>query len=125
MEVPKNLSPIGLLHEGAKQIRSLFFREEENTLHLLGSLSKEFHAGCFVGLKTLYGDIVDLQWSKKQLKKVIIHPGKTRSIRLHLQKAIRSFRLRKHVRQKGERCTREQTLELTSGQKIYLDRFQR
>ncbi|NGX47592.1 MAG: hypothetical protein K1000chlam3_00971 [Chlamydiae bacterium] len=121
VEVPKNLSPLGILHEGARQIEALFFQTEEDHLHFLPHLPKEFHAGRFIHLQTPDGDELDMEWSKKQLKKVLIRPAKTRTITLVLKRGLKTFRVRKSTRQKGERAAN--TLHLKAGQTLYLDRF--
>lgn len=118
---PKKLCPIGLLHEGARQIEALFFFAEKNTWHFLPNLPKEFHAGRFVHLETPEGDELDMEWSKKQLKKVIIRPNTTREIQLSLKKGLKTFRVRKSLRQRGESA--KGTISLKAGQTLYLDRF--
>ena len=122
-DIPKNLSPLGIIHEGARQIQALFFSEEKDHWHLLPALLKELHAGRLISLVTTVGDRIDLEWSKKELKKVIVRPSKTRSIQLHLQRSLKSFRVRKHPRQRGERYMRNRTLEMEAGNLLYLDRF--
>ncbi len=123
IETEKGASPLGLIHYGAEQIEALFFYEEGNTIHLLPNLPKELHAGRFVHLTTSKGDDIDIEWSKKELKKVILRPGKDRSIQLALQSRLRAFRLRTGLRQKGEECRHCQSLTLEKGKTLYLDRF--
>jgi len=120
---PKNLCPIGLIHEGARQIEDLFFQVEKNAWHFLPNLPKEFHAGRFIRLETPEGDELDIEWSKKQLKKVIIRPKTTREIKLSLKKGLKTFRIRKSLRQRGESA--RGAVSLSSGQTLYLDRFTR
>ncbi|NGX39414.1 MAG: hypothetical protein KR126chlam1_00741 [Chlamydiae bacterium] len=123
-EVPAGVSPLGIIHEGARQIRALFFRETGGQIALLSALPKEFHAGRYVHLQSSFGDQFDIEWSKKEIKKVVITPGSTRDLLLSLQRGIRSFRVRKSPRQKGERVSRDTPLSLREGEKLYLDRFQ-
>jgi hypothetical protein len=118
---PKDVCPLGLIHEGARQIEDLFFQENEDVWHILPSLPKEFHAGKFVHLVTELGDEIDLEWSKKQIKKMIIRPRSTRVVHFKLKGGLKSFRLRKSSRQKGS--TSSLTLHLQEGQTLYLDRF--
>ncbi|MDN3505713.1 MAG: hypothetical protein P0S96_00590 [Simkaniaceae bacterium] len=120
---PNNLCPLGLLHEGARQIEELFFFADKNTWHFLPALPKEFHAGRFIHLETLEGDELDIEWSKKQLKKVIIRPITSREIKLSLKKGLKTFRIRKSLRQSGELA--KGAVSLKAGQTLYLDRFTR
>jgi hypothetical protein len=122
-KIDPGLSPIGIIHEGARQIEALFFKEEDETVHLLPKLPKELHAGRFINLTTSSGDLIDIEWSKKQLKKVIVRPSANHSMRLKLQSQIHSFRLRTNARQKGQLFKHDQPLELQEGQTLYLDRF--
>lgn len=122
-EEKRGVSPIPLIHEGAKQIQELFFQEEEDLFHFLPKLPKEFHAGRLIYIKTSSGDQVDIEWTKKQIKKVIICPQTSRQIQLGLQKRIRSYRVRKNLRQKGEMRSSTQVIELKPGQTLFLDRF--
>jgi len=117
----EGISPIGILHEGAKRIEELFFYEEGDTWNFLPNLLKEFHAGRFLQIGTKEGDLIDLEWSKKTLKKATIRPAKTREVSLILQRGIKTFRIRKSPRQKGQIASKN--VDLTKGQILYLDRF--
>ncbi len=116
-------SPLGLLHLGATHIRRLFFQEEGDRLIFLPRLPKELHAGRITHILTEQGDRIDMEWSKKALKKVIFCPRSSRSIKLVLQAKLRFFRLRKSARQKGLTVKRDQEIDLEKGKTIYLDRF--
>lgn len=110
--------PLGLLTTGAKWIRSLFFTEEKDGFAFLPCLPPQFHAGRFLHLETSRGDVIDLEWSKKLLRRAIIRPGMTRKVRFHFQKAIKSFRV------KGERHAAETPFMFEAGKTLYLDRFE-
>lgn len=116
-EIKTDKSPLGIIHEGARQIERLFFYEEKGIFYFLPKLPKELHAGRFINIPTAAGDLIDMEWSKKELKKVVIRPGKTRTIHLKLQSQLHKFRLNKKITQP------EQSLELQEGKTIYLDRF--
>lgn len=113
--------PIGLIHEGARLIRALFFQEVEGVLALLPRLPPEFHSGRLINLTTSNGDTIDLEWSKKELKKAIIRTVKPREIELKLQKGLNAFRLRTTPHQKGHH--HRAGMVLPAAQTIYLDRF--
>ncbi|MFS8563302.1 MAG: hypothetical protein LVR00_02810 [Rhabdochlamydiaceae bacterium] len=73
-------SPLVLLTRGAGLIRELFFKEEQDLFYFLPSLPPEFHEGRMVHIKTVKGDVISFEWSKKLLAKVMIHPQETREI---------------------------------------------
>jgi hypothetical protein len=114
-----------LLTEGAKYIRALFFKETAESWDFLPCLSPEFHAGRFVQLTTKAGDKIDFEWSKKLLQKVVIHAESDREILICLPKPLKSCRLRTSLKEKGRRHLMENPLILCSGQKLFLDRFEK
>jgi len=122
-KIPATISPLPLIHKGASQILSLFFVEDEEKVYLLPSLPKEFHAGRLIGCKSNVNALIDLEWSKKKLKKVVIHPKEDGEMNFVLQQGISSYRVRKSVRQKGELVSSKQPLPLRKGQRLHLDRF--
>ena len=93
-------SPLVLLTEGAKYIRSLFFKETDESWEFLPYLSPEFHAGRFIHLITKAGDKIDFEWSKKLLQKVIIESASEREILICLPKPLKSCRLRESFERK-------------------------
>lgn len=117
VKIPSGVSPLGIIHEGARQIERLFFYEEDGVLHFLPKLPKELHAGRFIYLTTEAGDEIDMEWSKKELKKVVIRARSNRQVHLHLQSHIRRYRLQKTI------YNRDQPLELQAGKTLFLDRF--
>jgi len=118
-------SPLALLSEGAKSIRSLFFKESSQSWDFLPCLSPEFHAGRFIQMETKAGDKIDFEWSKKLLKKVIIHAESEREILISVPKPLKSCRLRTSLKEKGTRHLMEKPLVLMPGQILFLDRFEK
>lgn len=116
-EIATDKSPLGIIHEGARQIERLFFYEEKGIFHFLPKLPKELHAGRFINIPTAAGDVIDMEWSKKELKKVVIRAGKMRTIHLKLQSQLHKFRLNKKI------YPSDQPLELQEGKTYFLDRF--
>jgi len=125
-------SPLILLAEGVKYIRALFFKETDQGTaqgwEFLPCLSPEFHAGRVVELTTKAGDKIDFEWSKKSLQKGVIHAESSREIFLSIPKPFKFCRLRTSPGAKGEKGSRhffEKPLRLSSGQKLFLDRFEK
>ncbi len=123
-DVPQDLSPLILLKEGARLIKSLFFKEEEQKIFLLPVLPPEFHAGRFINLKTKTNDLIDMEWSKKLLQKVIIRSSEASTKTLILQKSIKRFRIRKSMKDKGLTLETPATLHLHPSKTLYLDHFE-
>jgi hypothetical protein len=112
-------SPLGLLTEGSKLIRSLFFEEKENIISFLPELPPAFHAGRMVSVQTSLGDEIDFEWSKKTLRRVVFRVNVSREVHLDLQSSIKSFRIGKKNRMPADKL-----LALEAGKTLYLDRFQ-
>lgn len=121
----KHLSPLPLFKESAELIRSLFFQEEGDLFSILPIVPPEFHSGRFVNLLTARGDRIDLEWTKKLVRRVIIHPKETREVRLLLQKPLKSFRVRVDRSDRGKRVLATDPLTLKRGCPLYLDRFEK
>ena len=121
----QTLSPLPLFRESSALIRTLFFQEESSTWSLLPVLPPQFHAGRFLHLQTKAGDLIDMEWTKKLLRRVIIRPAQTRTIHFNLQKALKNYRLRSHRKDRGTTHSTSAPLPLEKGTTLYLDRFQK
>lgn len=110
----ENGSPLSHLIEGASLIRSLFFQETELHWEILTCLLPAFDSGRLINLATQNEETLSIEWSKHQLKKVIVQTRAPRTQVLRFPKEIHSFRLRKSLQEKGR------VIELQSGQ-IALD----
>lgn len=117
---PVKGDPFFLLQEGAKMIRSLFFRQNERRLAFLPNLPIPFHAGRLIGVQAPGIGEIDMEWSKKLLRRVILRADTSGEMILELQKEIQSFRVGKKKKlQKGE------PLLVEAGKTYHLDRFEK
>lgn len=123
IEKVKGVHPLSILHASARQIRELFFLEEGSSWSILPNLPKELHSGRFIQIQTEAGDRLALEWTKKQIKKMVIRAHTDRIIHLHLQKGIGSFRVRENARGKGKILKRDEPLQLRKGVTLFLDQF--
>ena len=123
--IPTDLSPFYLITRGAQLIRSLLFREEKETLYLLPCLPPEFVSGRFLRARLQNGGLIDLEWSKKLLRRAIIHPRVTQEVQLVLQKPLSRFRVRKSEKERGKTVHREGKILLQAGESILLDHFEK
>jgi hypothetical protein len=105
--VSENTSVLPHLIEGSRLVRSLFFEEtqgpcEKTQWEILPCLLPAFAAGRLLNLSTQHLDTLSIEWSKHQLKKMIIHTSQQRLQSLKFPKEIRSFRLRTSLKEKGK-----------------------
>jgi hypothetical protein len=118
-------SPLALLLEGASLIRSLFITEVGERISLLPCLPPEFHAGRYTNVHCANGVIIDMEWSKKCLRRAIIRSHSDGKIVLELQKSIKSFRLRRSLKEKGIRLKAGEPIFLEKGATVYIDCIQK
>ncbi len=112
---PLRANPLYLLSEGAALIRSFFYRFQGDNIFFLPSLPPECFAGQFLNLEGW----VDIEWSKKCLRRVSLRPSYSRVVTLHFQSGLKTYRLGRHERS----CL--EPLEIKAGEHYVLDRFQK
>lgn len=113
-----------LLQEGAKMIRSLFFRQNERRIAFLPNLPIPLDCGRMVGLKVPGIGEIDFEWSKKQLRRALIRAAASGEVILELQSEIKTLRVRKSQKDRGRRQKSTEPLLLEAGKTYLLDRFQ-
>jgi len=114
---------IDLLYEGYKAIRAMLVMQEEGVIHLLNHLPAAFHSGRACNL-SLAGALIDLEWSKKYLKKVILTVFEAQTFLFSFQKDLKSFRLAANQGKNKVQCQCSEPLTLSPG--IYvLDQFKK
>lgn len=94
---------VALLLQSAKLLRKLFFLEEEHLFSILPCVPPELYCGRFIQLQTTKLDRVDIEWSKKRLRRMFIQASSTRPIICQLPKGISSCRLRVHRKDQGQK----------------------
>jgi len=109
-----------LIQEGMKMVRALFFKQNERRLSFLPHLPISFDAGRMIGLKASGIGVIDIEWSKKLLRRVIIRATTSGEVVFELQKEIKSFRVGKKRSHKAH-----EPLLLEAGKTYFLDRFQK
>ncbi len=120
-----DISPLYLLTEGAALIRSLFFVASGPELTLLPNLPPEFFAGRMLNVSCLgYGEL-DMEWTKKTLRRLEFRAEREGEIQFRFHSNLRTYRLRRSIREKGEERSCAEPLEIKSGSHYLLDQFQK
>jgi len=119
---PIKYSTLGIIHFAASLIRSYFFREESGTLFFLPKLPPQCHAGRFIDIQTNQQLTCHLEWSKKEIKKVLLHAKEPGALKLDFPREVKSFRLRRSLKEKGIRVDKFY-IEYLAGDSFFLDRF--
>lgn len=123
-KISEQASSLILLEEGYSLIRSLFFQKSDNTLHILPILLPIFFCGKILNLNEDIGTL-NIEWSQKSLKKMIIFSKQDAEIKLKLQSKIKSFRLRKNLNERGSTLKPLDCFSIRKDQIYYFDRFQK
>ncbi|NGX58170.1 MAG: hypothetical protein K940chlam3_01075 [Chlamydiae bacterium] len=118
-------SPLPLLTKGWQFIRTLFFEERDEALHILPNVSKEFHCGRIVGLSTQDDSKVNLEWTKKKLRRMEIRSTNDCEKKIVFPKGFKSFRLRTKKTEKGERMPCDTILKLEKGKSYIIDNLKK
>lgn len=113
-------NPFFLIQEGAKMVRALFFKQNERRLAFLPNLPIPFDSGRILGLQAPGIGEIDLEWSKKILRRAIIRASASGEVLFELQNEIKSFRVGKKRKLKSS-----EPLLLEAGKTYHLDRFQK
>ncbi len=121
--VDKDQSPLPILTGGWRLIRQLFFTENEGRITLLPNLPKEFPSGRLVGLKLPDGSTLNLEWTKKKLRRLSIQAESDGAKQIAFPKELKSFRLKTKKFEKGKRMNCGESIAFEKGTVIYLDNF--
>jgi hypothetical protein len=126
--VPSHCSPLALLTQGSDLIKRLFFVEDSGQWEILPCLLPSFAAGRLIDIPTQEGESIAIEWSKHELKKMIVQTKNKRTVQLKLPKEIRSLRLKTSKTDRGQVVQvkdRKVAMDLPDAKLLILDRFMR
>lgn len=124
-DVSKEADPFILIQEGGEKIRSLFFKQNENELMILPELPSKFICGRFINIKVKNIGMMDLEWTKRKLRRVVIRSDQRKTVFLKLPKGYKDFRLRTSQKDDGKIYSISDPIFLQKNTIYYFDRFQR
>jgi hypothetical protein len=116
------LSPLLLLTEGAKLIRSLFILQTDTQIRLLPYLLPEFHCGRFINVTIEGLGTIDFEWSKKTIRRVVFYSNADRELTF-VFRHVRSCRLKQGLKDRGERMDVGTMVKVRVGEKYLFDNF--
>jgi len=118
-------SPLVLLSYGAKLIRSLFVSFQDSHLSVLPALPVEFHSGRFLHVRLENLGLLDLEWSKKTVRRMILLTEEKCTISLGLPKQIKRFRFKEEQEKTASFLEAGCKLHLEKGKAYFFDRFEK
>ncbi|NGX43628.1 MAG: hypothetical protein K940chlam7_01926 [Chlamydiae bacterium] len=118
-------SPLVLLSEGAALIRTLFLDVKGKEIKVLPSLPPEFHCGRYINIDCEGIGTLDLEWSKKTIRRMIFRASSDKKITFSFQKQIKKFRLRESLKDRGTYLELGGGIEVRSGGVYCFDNFRK
>lgn len=107
-------TPIAFLRATYETIRAYLIRD----FAILPNLPSAWDAGRVLGLQTAYGTI-DVEWTKKQIRRMIFIPSHSFDVAFQFPKEITSYRCN------GQRLTKGATFSVEANKRYLFDRFQK
>jgi len=118
-------SPLYLLKKGGELIQSLFVQSPSaNEFSILPALPPEFHCGRFLNVPCADLGSLDLEWSKKTIRRLFFHASSSGTIDLVFQKGIKCFRLRTSEADRGQVIQVGTPIKVESSHHYFFDNFQ-
>lgn len=121
----KGISPLALLSEGAALIRRLFMQCKEHNIRILPSLPPEFHSGRLVQVPCGSWGNLDLEWSKKIVRRMVFTPAADITLNFDFQKQVKRFRLRTGENNPGQWLPNGSPVTMPAGFNYLFDRFEK
>lgn len=117
------IHPLVLLKMTGDLIRRLFIEVHEEQVALLPLLPPQFHAGRFAGIEIEGVGTLDMEWSKKALRRCFIKATAEGPLQLKLPKQMRTFRLRSLKEKRGEKRVSSRPIFMQKGHTYLFDQF--
>lgn len=117
-------SPLVLLTEGARQMRRFFIQQSERDIALLPSLPPEFHCGRFIGVDCEGLATLDLEWTKKEIRRAIFRSKTAADWSFRFAGGVRQFRVRAGHRDRGRLYRAGESLHSEVGVDYFFDKFE-
>lgn len=125
-EVPVGTaSALTILTEGARLIKSLFVRQEQNTIHVLPSVPPEFHCGRFLDVECGDGGLLSIEWTKKSIRCMSFKAHADQKLAFTFPNHEQRCRVRTSTKDKGVVYIPGSELNVVAGQSYWFDNFQR
>lgn len=117
------LSPLVILTEGASLIRQLFIQQIKGQIEILPYLLPSLSSGRLIEIPLEEGGRMNIEWTKKTIRRVIVKVDQDQELTFNFRSHIRSYRLRQHVKDKGERKNAQSSLLLKKNCHYFFDNF--
>lgn len=117
-------SPLVLLQQGSKLIRSLFIQERGDVVDVLPALPPEFHAGRLLQVECTKG-LLSIEWSKKSIRRMEFYALKSGLQHFHFASHEKNFRIRTSTHDRGVSQSTGASINVIPNQHYWFDNFMR
>ena len=118
------VSPWLILTELYKTLRQFFIQSKGPDIYILPHLPPELYSGRLV--KVREGNLtLHLEWTKKQIRRMIIFASKNTTVMLHFQNSVKQFRMRSSKQGAGKMQENHTELVLKKNKTYFFDRFEK
>ncbi|MCB1212708.1 MAG: hypothetical protein KDK40_00250 [Chlamydiia bacterium] len=104
-------------------LRRHFVRCDDRKIHLLPLLLPSLRCGRLIGIELGEGNRLDLEWSKKEVRRCVLRIATPRPFQFVEAKGMQSFRLRRESEQMGKRFLVGDVLPIDTSGNYLLDQF--
>lgn len=118
-------SSLPLLTEGARLIESLFISQNGQQLAILPALPTEFHFGRMIGISLGDKGILDMEWSKKVIRRMMLIAAADSQMECLFQNGLKRFRLRNSEEDPGVVIPCGGTISVLAGSRYIFDCFEK
>lgn len=119
------VSPLHLLTEGAKSIRQIFLNTSDNKIAILPVLPSEFHCGRLIQAPCSDVGLLDMEWSKHLIRRMVLTVSKNVTLQFSFQKELGHFRLRAGYGDNGQKVICGDPITFQANQAYFFDRFEK
>lgn len=118
-------NPLALCVDGALLIRSLFVQRHGESFKILPVLPVSFHCGRALHLRLGNQGVLSMEWSKKQIRRIVFTSDMDGELYLQFPKDIDTFRYRRDEKDRGQWFQNGDAIPIQKDSVILLDRFQK
>jgi hypothetical protein len=115
-------SPVILLSEGSRLIRSLFIQQEKGRISILPYLLPQLPQGRLIDIQLEGGGLLSFEWTKKTIRRLVLYSEQQNDLSIHFRH-VKSYRLRCNSLGPGERISVASSLSLNKNSYYSFDNF--
>lgn len=123
--IEEGKDPLHVLREGAALIREMLVSFKENSVEILPCLLPELHAGRFLGFSLGEKGSIDLEWSKKKIRRLIFRSLQNQTLTFKYQKSLQTYRMQMKGESHVQHLRCGDSIEFMAHQTYFFDRFEK